>query len=178
MKPHIEAAKTVWKEHLDETSVVVDATLGNGQDTLFLASLVPRGHVYAYEIQAHALEAMKEKIKGFPITLIHKSHSDLCDLPSGIDLFVYNFGYLPGGDKTITTKTDSSLESVQKALSLLSAKGLICLTCYPGHVEGKKEAEALLQFAKSLSKKNYLVELREWVNRLNSPFLLLIKPQI
>jgi predicted methyltransferase len=178
MKPHIDSAKALWKEILKEDSLVVDATCGNGHDTLYLASLVPKGHVYSYDIQSQPILSMTEKKGTLPITLFNKSHVDFSDLPQNITLFVYNLGYLPGGDKTITTKTHTSLESVQKALHLLSPKGLISVTCYPGHEEGKKESEALVQWSQTLHPQKYLVEQRVSLNRLNAPFLLLIKPLI
>ena len=44
-------SKTLIKEHIKQDSIVIDATCGNGNDTLFLARQVSNGHVFGFDIQ-------------------------------------------------------------------------------------------------------------------------------
>jgi hypothetical protein len=85
---------------------------------------------------------------------------------------VYNLGYLPGGKKSITTQTDTTLESVKLSLELLADDGAISITCYPGHEEGAREEKELLAFAETLSSKEWNVCQHKWLNRPRSPSLL------
>lgn len=132
---------------------VIDATAGNGYDTLFLAQTVgPSGHVIAFDIQACALANTKmllEKhgiLKG--VLLVHAGHEDmLMYTPSewhkDVKAIVFNLGYLPKGDKTITTMTSNTLKALNVALRLLHPEGALWVVVYPGHEEGKREAQAI-----------------------------------
>ncbi|SUM33655.1 SAM-dependent methyltransferase, MraW methylase family [Staphylococcus gallinarum] len=44
-------AKSLITSHVNSESIVIDATCGNGHDTLFLAEQVPDGKVYGFDIQ-------------------------------------------------------------------------------------------------------------------------------
>lgn len=178
--PHLYLAKKYWKEHLKPESLVIDATLGNGHDTLFLSELV--SEIYAIDIQKCAIESAKKHLleKNVSLDKIHfieGSHEDLSSLPTA-DLVIYNLGYLPGGDKSITTKTNSSLLSVKSALKRLRPKGAISIMCYPGHLEGEKEEEALMRFLETLDSQEFQVCHHRFVNRPKSASLFWITSSI
>ena len=90
-------------------------------------------------------------------------------------LIVYNLGYLPGGDKSLTTVTDITVKSVQKSLQMIPRGGAVSVTCYPGHLEGEKEEKALLEFCKMLNRKEWNVLFHQWINREKSPSLIWIE---
>ncbi len=168
MKPHLQKAHQFWKKHLKSTDHVIDATCGNGKDTAVLAALVPQGHVYALDIQEEALKKAQKYVQASHVTFLHQCHTDLPQDES-VKLIVYNLGYLPGGDKRLTSLTQTTLLSVSKALIMLPAGGALSITCYPGHAEGAKEEQALQEFSKNLL---YQVEWTTWNE--GSPTLLTI----
>lgn len=180
MKPHLKAAHKLWQELLLPSDSVIDATCGNGHDTATLARLVPDGKVYALDIQLPALEKTKEKLLQLNlmenVELFHLSHAEFplefADL--NIKLIVYNLGYLPGGDKSLTTQSKTTLGSVQRALQLLKPGGMVSITLYPGHEEGEKEAEMITAFAKNLPSNLWEVCHYQWINKEKSPQLLSI----
>ncbi len=180
--PHLRLAKEYWTRHLLPEDTAIDATAGNGQDTLYLAQL-SLSALFALDIQEEAIEntrkLLNEHLNGEElgkITLLHMPHDNLRKVPclTPPRLIIYNLGYLPGKDKSITTKTESTLRSLESALSILGEKGAVSITCYPGHEEGKKEEDAILGFAESLSPKEWEVRWSRWVNRNRSPSLFWI----
>ncbi len=184
--PHLELAKLLWERQLALGDTAIDATCGNGQDTLFLAKL-PLSALFALDIQLAGLEKTRKLLEGQltgeelrRVHLCHMPHDDLRKVPqmpmaSALRLIVYNLGYLPGGDKSITTKTESTLASIDSALSILGDAGAVSITCYPGHDEGKKEEEAVLEMALSLPSDRWEVRHHRWLNRHRSPSLLWIR---
>jgi SAM-dependent methyltransferase len=168
MKPHLETAHQFWKEHLSPADRVIDATCGNGKDTAILASLVPQGVVYAIDIQEEAILKCQQKNTNQNVTFLHRCHTDLPNDPR-VRLVVYNLGYLPGGDKTLTSMTSTTLQSVQKALAQLPLGGALSITCYPGHPEGALEENALVIWSQKLSQK---VLWHRWKD--GSPTLLIV----
>jgi SAM-dependent methyltransferase len=170
MKPHLDQAYLYWKNLLKPGDLVIDATCGNGKDSLRLAELVPEGHVYALDIQEAALQKAKELIPYSNVSYLHQSHTEL---PSGeFKLIVYNLGYLPGGNKDLTTMTSTTLESLQKAAQLIAIGGGLSITCYPGHPEGAREEEAVRAWVQDLDSKNWLIAHHFW--REKSPSLFFI----
>lgn len=182
---HIQLAHFLWKTILKEEDIAIDCTLGNGHDTLFLASL-PIQKVFSIDVQKVALEKsldLLEKTLGIPgkekvelYLLCHSKIDELSLLFKKPKLIVYNLGYLPGSDKTIKTKSDTTLMSLEKALSLLAPEGAISITCYPGHEEGKEEEQKVLDWAQKLSYHRFEVRHHRWINRQeNAPSLLWIQ---
>ena len=173
--PHLALAQKYWQEHVRAEDIVVDATAGNGHDTLFLSKLVPKGAVFSFDIQKEALENTKKILPpDHQVTLMHQSHETICEIPfqTAPRLIVYNLGYLPGGDKTITTQTETSLKSIQSCLKILAEGGALSITCYPGHEEGFREEKAIGEFfSKSLPSKEWLVCHHRFVNRPSAPSL-------
>jgi SAM-dependent methyltransferase len=169
-KPHLDQAYLYWKNLVKPTDQVIDATCGNGKDALRLTELVPEGHVYAIDIQEIALQKAKELISYSNISFLLQSHTEL---PSGeFKLIVYNLGYLPGGNKDLTTMTKTTLESLGKAAQLIPIGGALSITCYPGHPEGALEEEAIRSWVQGLDSKNWLIRHHFW--REKSPSLFFI----
>lgn len=178
-------AHTLWSHLVQIGSIAVDATCGNGRDTLYLAELIlneQSGKVYAFDIQEKAIENTKALLQSKlsektiqKIELICDSH---CQIESycqdQLDLIVFNLGYLPGADKSLTTLSTTTLISLKKSLDLLKNGGYLSIMCYPGHEEGAVESKKILEWAHSLNRE-YCVTKHTWINRSKkSPFLLLI----
>jgi len=170
-------AHDYWKNLVRPGDTLIDATLGNGQDTVFLAQLLKgKGSLIGYDIQLEALENTRKRLEELPdiisetVTLKLKSHTQLEE--NQIKLIVYNLGYLPGGNKEITTLTESTLLSLQKALARLAPGGAISITCYPGHQEGQREETALKDFLHTLPSSKWCVCYHQWLNRPLAPSLI------
>ncbi len=162
---------------LREGDTVIDATMGNGNDTLYLAKKVgPDGKVYAFDIQQQAIDQTRrllERNNIFNVQLIQDDHSRLSShVSERIRLFVFNLGYLPGSDKSVTTQTDTTIKAIQEALSLLEVNGLGLIVIYPGHAEGTREKESVLEWASQLSLYEFNVSRTEFLNQRNYPPLL------
>lgn len=170
----IKVAHHYWKELLIPSDIVIDATLGNGHDSLFLAPLCKT--LIGIDIQNEAIASAKELIKFENVQYILGSHANFPEFlaPHSIKLIVYNLGYLPRGNKSIVTKTETTLESLKNAQNLIVPGGMISITCYSGHEEGAKEEEAVLQFASSLNPKEWCSYHQRWLNRIRCPSLVLL----
>ena len=174
MRPHLNFAHNSWEKCVHPGDTVIDATVGNGHDTFFLAQLLKgQGRLIGYDIQPQALEQTQKRLTGLPapwqdiVALRLQSHTHVSE--TGIKLIVYNLGYLPGGDKAITTQRESTIQSIQSALHCLSAEGAISITCYPGHAEGALEQEAIIDFLKTLPSDRWNICHHIWINRPRSP---------
>ncbi len=152
--------------------IAVDATCGNGHDALWLAEGCDR--VYAFDIQPEAVKTTAELLgahnRSGKVELFCKSHAEMKSrVPEKAAVIVFNLGYLPGGDKEITTHTESTLCALQAALELLRVDGLLCVTVYWGHPSGREEREAVLRWAKNLDKGIYHCVHTDMLNQPNCP---------
>ena len=183
---HLDLAKSQWESILLPGDTAVDATAGNGHDALFLAKAIltpSSGHLHVFDVQDIALQETKKRILNHIPECEHRvnyHHASHVQFPaefgsSNIKLFVYNLGYLPSANKSMTTETTSTLLSVQHASLLLSPGGLISITCYPGHPEGALEETALVEWASTLNKEEWSVCHHRWINRTRAPSLLLLQ---
>lgn len=161
---------------IKEGDTVIDATCGNGNDTLFLSELVgSTGHVYAFDVQKQAIDTTQtllDEHKRNNVTLIHDSHALIeryVDESTTLAAGVFNLGYLPRSDKTIITKPDSTITAIEKLLPLLRKNGLLVLVVYAGHPGGKEEKDAVLQFVSELDQQQYFVLKYGFVNLVNEP---------
>ncbi|EKE08506.1 MAG: hypothetical protein ACD_17C00133G0004 [uncultured bacterium] len=173
---HLELTKQYWKTLLHPSDLAIDATCGNGHDTLFLSEL---SSVISLDIQEAAIRNTEALLasKGKKATLYRLNHADIdsLSLPHSPRLIVYNLGYLPGGDKSLTTLLGTTLISVEKAKTMLAEDGALSITCYPGHKEGAIEEKALCNWAEKLSYKEWRVCHHRWINRTNAPSILWIE---
>lgn len=141
--------------NVDENSIIVDATCGNGHDTLFLAKRVKQ--VHAFDIQKQAILNTKELTKDYSNVKFHEiSHEFITSEVNTYDGVVFNLGYLPGSDKTIKTTDKTTIN----ALNALHDKqqGFVLMVVYPGHNEGEIELSAIQSW---LSNKNLKYKLTE-----------------
>jgi len=185
--PHLSLAHAYWKEILQNGGIAIDATCGNGHDTVQIAQLLLSNSdswIYALDVQQCALDSASNlfihslpELRRMRISLHKICHSELDRLPlrAAPRLIVYNLGYLPGGDKTLTTQTATTLLSLEKAELLLAPGGAISATCYPGHPEGDKEEKAVIEWAEQLSCSKWQVCHHKWISRKAAPSLLWIR---
>ena len=165
-------AHYVIEDFLDNKEIAVDATLGNGHDTDFLCERFNK--VYAFDIQECACKNYKERNQK-NVFLINDSHEKLDEYVSeNIDCIIYNLGFLPGGNKEITTKHETSLNSIKKGLELLNDGGIAAICIYRGHAEGKIEEKYILEYVEGLPKSKYGVMYHSFMNRSNDAPLLVI----
>jgi hypothetical protein len=169
----VQVAQHLLRVKLRQARWVVDATVGNGNDTLFLARETP-GHaiVWAFDIQETALCAAKRFITdhgfGHKVRFVLDSHSNVEQyIPAAIDVAMFNLGYLPGGNRTIVTKAESTLAALTAVLGKLSLGGVISVIVYPGHEQGEREARELQHFFSGLPSNIYTVGCWGLVNHSN-----------
>lgn len=161
---------------------VVDATMGNGKDTLFLCGLVGEsGHVYAFDVQAEAVARTRERIDeaGYAsrATLLLAGHETMAEHVKGpVQAVMFNLGWLPGAVHAVTTKTETTLAAVRAATALIAPGGIVTVCVYPGHEEGARELEALGALAAGLDVRRFNVLHHRFVNAsLQTPQLILIQ---
>jgi len=181
----LQLAHHIWNILLKENDSVIDTTCGNGKDSLILASLLSQkggAKLFCIDIQEQALlntkALLEEKVPQFlhKVEFLHTSH-ELLPLSSP-KLIVYNLGYLPKGDKSLTTQVKSTLLSVQNALEILLPGGALSIMCYPGHPEGLKEEIELKKLFNTLPPTSFSVTHCEWSNRTSSPSLIIVQKSI
>lgn len=168
----------------------VDATAGNGGDTLFLCEQVgPEGEVLAIDVQSVALAKVSQRWQGLPgevrngmacPTLIQGDHSRLmqlipADWTGTVQVIMFNLGYLPGGDKGLTTQPASTLAAIQQALTCLHPAGLLSILAYTGHPGGLAETSAVEAFLKQLAPEWQVSEPCPIRNRKHPPRLFLVR---
>lgn len=155
-KPLTQEVHRRLAQQLQAGDYAIDATAGNGHDTLFLAQAVGgNGHVYAFDIQASALQQTQKRLTQHhclqQVTLCHSSHTHMQQqLPSDwvghVKAVTFNLGYLPGSDKSTITQADSTLTALGQSLNLLSDGGLLCVLSYRGHMGGQDEYQVTRQW--------------------------------
>lgn len=172
-------ARTLLQTAVKEGDYAVDATLGNGHDTCFLAEIVgDNGKVFGFDIQQEAIESSTNRVKEKGLekraVLIHDSHDTLLSvLPEeakgNVTGAIFNLGYLPGGNKEIVTKPNSTIAAIEQLLQVMAPEGIIVLVIYHGHPEGQIERDAVLQFVEKLDQKEAHVLRYGFINQQNNP---------
>lgn len=186
----LQFTKTIWLQAAEcwrekqHTAVVVDGTVGNGHDTLFLAELVgERGHVYGFDVQESGLANAQERLETAQVaeraTLFHAGHETVADkLPEGtlVSGAMYNLGYLPGSDHAVITRARTTIASLQALLPVLVPNGIITVHIYTGHEGGTAEGDEVMAWSKTLSWKEYRVGRYDFPNKeINKEHLLVIE---
>lgn len=174
----IPFAHELLKDVIEENDIVIDATCGNGNDTLFLAKLVgDKGQVYTFDVQAQAIENTKQLLRKNNIenvSYIHDSHAKIStyvpeEYKEKVSTAVFNLGYLPRSDKSIITQADSTIAALEQLLPYIKKKGRIVLVVYHGHEGGKEEKTAVIDFAEQLDQQLYQVIRYQFINQKNNP---------
>lgn len=171
-----EWCRRMIKEHVTEGAFCIDATMGNGNDTEYLCCLAgAEGHVLAYDIQRQAVERTKARLEK---TVPYCNYELICDShvnleryaeAGSVDCIVFNLGYLPGGDHSVATKPETTLNALEQSLLLLKKDGLLSICIYSGGDTGFEERDAVLAWLKQLDTRKYLVLVTEYYNRPNHP---------
>ncbi|AUS96239.1 SAM-dependent methyltransferase [Clostridium thermosuccinogenes] len=158
--------------------VVIDATAGNGYDTVFLAKLVGEtGRVYSFDIQEQAILNTRKKLEDLGlagrVVQIKDGHQNM-DLyvKEKVKAVMFNLGYLPGGDHSIGTKADTTIAAIKKALQLIQVNGIVTVVVYYGGDSGFDEKEAVMEFIKGIEFRQFNVMKTEFVNQPNCPPIL------
>lgn len=178
-------------EVLRPGDLAIDLTAGKGRDTLALAKAVGiEGQVVAFDLQPTAIEQTRELLQCYDfatanwpaeqiltkqpgIFLIQACHSTLDKvLTDPAQVIIANLGYLPGGDKSLTTRPASTLAALQQSVEQLSSGGRLVVTVYPVHPGGTEEGEAVSSFFKELPAPHWQVLCLRVANCTEAPYLL------
>lgn len=175
-------ASDVLRRVLRPGDIAVDATMGNGKDTQFLCELVGEtGHVYAFDVQSEAVSRTRERLAQAGLfgraTLLLAGHETIREhVKRAPRAVAFNLGWLPGAAHGVTTRVETTLEAVAGACELILPGGVVTVCIYPGHEEGQRELNALLEWAGALSVREYNVLGNRFLNAApNTPQMLLIQ---
>ncbi|MBE7021392.1 MAG: methyltransferase domain-containing protein [Ruminococcaceae bacterium] len=176
----LSISKEYLKKVIKPGDTVIDATCGNGLDTLYLKELTGKeGKVFGFDIQDIALEntkkLLKEKGQEENVFLTLCSHSELdkyvCEPVKAV---VFNLGYLPKGDHSITTLPETTIVAIEKALQILIPGGIISVMIYHGGDSGFHERDELIKYLERLDNKRFTVLMHNFINQINYPPILAV----
>lgn len=196
LHPHTDFAHRYWAGSLRAGDAVVDATCGNGHDAAFLALALGRaggGSLHCIDVQPLALENSQARLRealerdgwdvredeawravrlGAEITVhwVLGCHADALEAMAAgsAALIVFNLGYLPGGDRSLTTTAEGTLRALRAAERACAVGGCVSATLYPGHAAGVEEEAAVLEHAASLEPQgHWSVYHTQWLNQRN-----------
>lgn len=186
--PLTQQAQQAVSEVIRPGDFAIDATAGNGHDTQFLAELVgSEGRVIAFDIQQVAIAntaCRLEKAGLQNVTLWNRDHAEINDMippewTGRIAAIMFNLGYLPGGDKQIITRADSSRHSVALSARLLKPGGIMTVLAYTGHDGGKSEADQVEQVVTGLPANSFEVRIiQSQPGRAAGPRLFVVRRQL
>ncbi|KAL0353396.1 UNVERIFIED_CONTAM: hypothetical protein Sangu_0920900 [Sesamum angustifolium] len=182
-----EVAHSVWKNVVRKGDLAIDATCGNGYDTLAMLRLIAdetrRGRVYAMDLQKDALESTsslldrsvnndeRELVELY--AMCHTKMEDIVPTGNAVRLVAFNLGYLPGGDKRVKTESDTTLLALEAATRIIAPGGLISVVAYVGHSGGREEFEIVQSFGAGLPIDSWVCCKLQMLNRPLAPVLVL-----
>ena len=166
--------KLYLEKIINKGDVVVDATMGNGYDTVFLSKLVGEsGKVYSFDIQELALKSTSEKLEKESIKnveLILDGHENILNyVKEKISCVIFNLGYLPKGDHSIITKPNTTIKAINNSLNILKENGIVSICIYSGHVGGNEEKEEVYNFVRKINQNDFNVLHTKFINQINNP---------
>ena len=175
----------ICREVLQLGDIAIDATAGNGHDTLFLAQQVgTTGKVYSFDIQTSAIIATTKRVEHFKldnVVLINKDHAHLQEIipkehHGTVAVVMFNLGYLPGGDKSLITQSTSTLSAMNQSLNRLRTGGLLTIIAYTGHAGGEEETNAVSDLLSGLDDKAFTVtQITAQQKSISPPQLFVVK---
>jgi tRNA1(Val) A37 N6-methylase TrmN6 len=170
----VELSHLVVSQAVAPCDTVIDATCGNGYDTLFLARLVSPGKVFAFDITARAIDNTLTLLTrhGFAenLSLHQSSFISLADyVNQPVKAIMFNLGYLPGGDRDTATTAEETELAVSRALNLLVVGGVMTIVYYTGHDGGEQEADRIINLVSGLSQQEFEVVGMKFMNQVNNP---------
>ncbi|MGM0126164.1 hypothetical protein IGI37_003565 [Enterococcus sp. AZ194] len=171
---------TLLKEILQPGDIAVDATMGNGFDTLFMAELVGKtGHVYSFDVQEQALNTTQEKLLEADLSTRahlylqgHETIGMILPRETPIKAAVFNLGYLPKSDKSIITLPTTTKIAMDEILLRLAPRGRLILVAYYGHVGGVEELTMVRDYCERLPQEQFSVLNYQFINQKNQPPIL------
>lgn len=186
------------KDKLDkraEDYILLDATCGNGNDTLFLYGLglrlvksdlfKDRLRLLGFDLQKEAVDntikALSLEDEGLDFSIVCAGHEELSSFThekEKVLMAMYNLGYLPGSDKSIVTKAKSTLSSFELLKDKLVRGGLISVHAYGGHEGGLYELEKVETWFSSLPIKEWTVRSFKTLNKLRNPETLFLAEKL
>ncbi len=176
----VTMAHSLLRDKLSSARTVIDATAGNGRDTLFLAANTPPDAVvWAFDLQQAALAATERRLAEHGLAgkcrLIADCHSRLGDyVAAPVDAAMFNLGYLPGGDHDFTTRAATTVAALGAVIALLAPGGLVTVVAYSGHPAGKEENAAVACYLAALPQADVTVAAWRMLNQRNMPPILYI----
>ena len=177
MKKPLEMAHDFLAQVITKDDVVLDATMGNGHDTLFLAKLAKQ--VYAFDIQEQALQKTSQRLQEAGLTnveLLLQGHENVDQFATEVKAAIFNLGYLPTADKCIITKPHTTIEALEKLCQMLVKGGRIAIMIYYGHEGGDIERDAVMDYVSQLPQQEYTATIYRTLNQINNPpFLVMIE---
>jgi len=182
----VDQAQEFLRGEIHPGDKVIDATVGNGYDTVFLASAVgDTGEVLGFDVQEQALEntrhVLQQKNLQHRVRLLLQSHADMAEhisenMQGRIKAVMFNLGYLPGSDKSVTTRSPATVIALKNALSQLVPGGAITVIAYRGHRGGAEETQEVLDWSSRLDPTFYTVQvITPPASSELSPLLIVIK---
>ena len=171
----LQYAQTLLKSAINEGDIAVDATAGNGHDTLFLAQLVgDDGFVYAFDVQKQAVDATLHRLLDNALEhralVLKDGHENVAKyVNKPVAGAIFNLGYLPGSDHEVITRPNTTIQALESLLKLLKIGGIIVLVIYHGHEGGKEERDEVIRFVSELPQKYIHVLRYEFLNQKNDP---------
>ena len=171
----LQYAQTLLKSAINEGDIAVDATAGNGHDTLFLAQLVgDDGFVYAFDVQKQAVDTTLHRLLDNALEhralVLKDGHENVAKyVNKPVAGAIFNLGYLPGSDHEVITRPNTTIQALESLLKLLKIGGIIVLVIYHGHEGGKEERDEVIRFVSELPQKYIHVLRYEFLNQKNDP---------
>lgn len=175
----LEFAHTLAGQALDQGGLAIDATVGNGHDTVFLAQTVgSTGRVVGFDVQREALNETRRRVDeeapDASLRLVHAGHQTLAreldETERGhVGAVMFNLGYLPGGDHSVTTSPDTTRQALEASAEVLRPGGVITIVAYTGHDGGEVEAQAVESWGAALPQEQFRTLSYRFVNWSNDP---------
>ena len=172
--------KVLLEDVINEGDAVIDATMGNGYDTKYLAEKVgENGVVYSFDVQEEAIKGTKKRLEKAElidrVNLILDGHQNMdMYVDRKVSCVMFNLGYLPRAKHQVITKPDTTLEAIKKSLILLQPHGVVSIAIYTGHEGGMEECNTVFDYVSSLDQTEYNVLNCNFVNQINDPPRLIL----
>lgn len=172
--------KLYIENSINEGDVVVDATMGNGYDTKYLAEKVgDTGFVYSFDIQEAAIKSTRKKLEKSNlinrVNLILDGHENMDKyVKEEVSCVLFNLGYLPRADHNVITKPNTTIKAIEHSLKLLKPHGIISIAIYTGHEGGMEEKNSVYDFVKNLDQNEFNVLESGFINQINNPPQLIL----
>ena len=167
--------KVLLEDVIKEGDIVIDATMGNGYDTKYLAEKVgENGLVYSFDVQEEAIKSTKKRLEKADlidrVNLILDGHQNMdMYVNKEVSCVMFNLGYLPRAKHQVITKPETTVEAIKKSLELLKPNGIVSIAIYTGHEGGMEECDEVFGYVSKLDQSEYSVLNCNFVNQINHP---------